>query len=211
MAERGTARELDQPRIATAAMRVADERGAAGFTMRAVADELGVTPMALYHHVADKAALVALLVETAARERPMPPPTGSWQDDAWELARWMRDSMRAHPAIFELRRAHRVWTPAVLPLTERWMSVWQQSGLPLEDALQAAQATSTAIIGTAEVQLGTSGVDLPDPEALALFPGARLALTVEVDPDDQFELVVRSVIAGVHARLADRQQEIAPG
>jgi AcrR family transcriptional regulator len=203
--------ELDRDRIAAAALRVADARGAAGFTMRAVAEELGVTPMALYHHVADKAALVALVVDAAVRERPMPAPTGSWQDDLWEVARWMRDSLRAHPALIRLRSTYAVWTPSILPLTERWMSVWQQSGLDLEDAVRAAQASSIAIIGAAEVEAGVTGVDLPDPDALALHPGARLLLTGEVDPDEQFELVVRSVVAGVHARLAGLEEHTAPG
>src|SRR6476660_10057935 len=123
-------------------MRVMDERGAEGFTLRAVADELGVTPMALYHHVPDKAGLVALLVEAAIREQELPPPTGNWRDDLWEVARWMRDSVRAHPALGQLRRRYRVWTPSMLPMAERWLSVWQQSGLDVEQASLAAVTSS---------------------------------------------------------------------
>ena len=36
-------------------MQLADEQGLAAVTMQAVADRLGVTPMALYRHVANKA------------------------------------------------------------------------------------------------------------------------------------------------------------
>src|SRR5690348_5983574 len=121
----------DLDNIAAAAMRVADERGAVGFTMRAVAEELGVTAMALYHHVPDKAGLVALIVDASIAEHPLPPPTGVWRAELWELALWMRRSMLDHPAVGKLRHAYRVWTPSIFPMTERWLSVWQQSGLPL--------------------------------------------------------------------------------
>ena len=194
--------ELTMQRIARAALDVADERGAAGFTMRSVAESLDVTPMALYHHVEDKAGLVALLVDAVVSERPLPPPTGSWQDDLWEVARWMREITLAHPAVARLRSEHRVWTASILPVTERWVSVWQQSGLDLESALIAASASSTAIIGSVEAEQLVQNADLPDDSLLWPFPSARLLLRRARQGDAEFELVVRSVIEGVHARLS---------
>jgi AcrR family transcriptional regulator len=193
--------ELTPERIATAALVVADEKGAAGFSMRAVADRLGVTPMALYHHVADKAGLVALLVDRVIAERALPPPTGAWLDDLFELARWMREATLAHPAIGRLRNDHQVWTPSIFPMTERWLSVWQQSGLDLETAMVAAAATSTAIIGFVEQELIQSSTVVPDEVMLASFPNARFAFATERDGAKEFELVVRSLINGVHASL----------
>ena len=123
--------EFTREQIAEAALAVADERGAAGFTMRAVAETIGVTPMALYHHVEDKAALVALVVDASIAENPLPPPTGSWQEDLLAMARWTRETTLAHPAVARLRGAHNVWTPSIFPMTERWLGIWQQSGLEL--------------------------------------------------------------------------------
>ncbi len=193
--------ELTRERIAQAALDVADELGAARFTMRAVADSLGVTPMALYHHVEDKAALVALLVDAVISERPLPPPTGSWHDDLWEMAWWMRESTLTHPAVARLRRDHRVWTTSVFPMTERWLSLWQQSGLEFTDALLAASASSTAIIGFVEAELHLEDMEIPNDSQLASFPNARLAFHLERDGATEFELVVRSVIEGVHTQL----------
>ena len=193
--------ELDRPRIAAAALRVADERGASGFTMRAVAEALGVTPMALYHHVADKAGLVALAVDAAICESPLPPPTGFWQDDLWEVARWVRDNSRAHPAIGRLRMTHQVWTPSIFPMSERWVSVWQQSGLPLDQALTAASVSSIAVIGLVEAEAGLEHLDPPPAEMLAMMPNARLLFCVARDREAGFELAVRSLIEGLHARL----------
>jgi AcrR family transcriptional regulator len=196
-----TVAELTRPRIAAAALAVADEKGAAGFSMRAVAERLGVTPMALYHHVEDKAALVALLVDQVIGERALPPPTGAWRDDLFELARWMRQSTLAHPAIGRLRNDHQVWTPSIFPMTERWLSVWQQSGLDLDAAMAAAAATSTAIIGFVEQELIQAGTAMPDEAMLASFPNARFAFAAQRDGATEFELVVRSLIDGVYASL----------
>jgi AcrR family transcriptional regulator len=193
--------ELTMQRLAAAALSVADEHDVSGFTMRAVAEAVGVTPMALYHHVEDKAALVALLVDAAIAERPLPPPTGSWREDLWEMACWMRETTLVHPAVARLRRHYRVWTKSIFPMTERWLSVWQQSGLEFDTALLAASASSTAIIGFVEAELRLEELELPDDSQLASFPNARLAFHLERDSDREFELVVRSVIEGLHSEL----------
>src|SRR5689334_1582229 len=96
--------DLDPNRIATTALSIADKHGVEGFTMRAVADALRVTPMALYHHVKDKAALAALLVDAAIREDPPPPPTDDWSEDLWSMAKWMREGTLRHPVVAHLRR-----------------------------------------------------------------------------------------------------------
>src|SRR5690349_12942228 len=106
--------ELDTDRIAAAALSVVDKHGVGGFTMRAVADALRVTPMALYHHVKDKAALASLVVDAAIRQHPLPPPLGAWREDLWTMAKWIRQGTLAHPQVGHLRREHHVWTPAML-------------------------------------------------------------------------------------------------
>jgi AcrR family transcriptional regulator len=193
--------ELDQERIAAAALAVVDERGARGFTMRAVADALGVTPMALYHHLADKAALVALVLDAAMGERPLPPPSGDWKDDLWELSRWVRDCARAHPELSRLNNDH-VWTPSMLRVAERWVGIWQQSGLPFEAAIQAATASSLAIYGYVDAEAKSQEIQWPDDEMLAWLPNARLLYRTGHDPDAAFELVVHALITGLHAQFA---------
>ncbi len=193
--------ELDRERIAAAALAVADAGGIEGFTMRAVADALGVTPMALYHHVADKAALAALLVDAAISEHPLPEPTGAWRDDLWTIARWTRESRRAHPAVVRIRRAYHVWTNASLQMTERWLSLWQQSGLALDDALTAATTSSMAIVGLVEEEAMFQEMARPEAAALSWLPNARLMFNARRNRDAAFELAVRALIDGLCARL----------
>jgi TetR/AcrR family tetracycline transcriptional repressor len=54
---------LTHDAVLAAARRVFAERGLDGLSMRAVAQELGVAPNALYSHVADKGALVDALLD----------------------------------------------------------------------------------------------------------------------------------------------------
>jgi AcrR family transcriptional regulator len=193
--------ELDPDRIAAAALAVADAHGVSGFTMRAVAQALGVTPMALYHHVEDKAALAALLVDAAIGERPLPPPTGVWRDDLWTIARWMRDSRAAHPAVAQIRRAYRVWTSATLEMTERWLVHWRQSGLAPDKAVVAATTSSLAIVGIVEEESVFRGLARPAGDALSQLPSARQMFEARHDRDAEFELLVRALIDGLYGRL----------
>lgn len=195
--------DLDAARIAAAALDLADAQGAKGFTMRAVAEALGVAPMSLYHHVADKAALAALVVDAAMSERPLPAPTGDWREDMWETARWMRDVTFAHPGAAHVRSQYQVWTRSMLGVAERWVGVWQQSGLPLELAVRGATTSSVAIFGVVDAEARLAGLEIPDDAVLTWMPNARLLLTTRHDPQANFELLVRSLIDGLHARLSE--------
>jgi hypothetical protein len=90
------------------------------------------------------------------------------------------------------------------------VSLWRQSGLDLESALVAASASSTAIIGFVEAEQLLQYADLPDDSLLWPFPSARLLLSLGRHGDTEFELVVRSVIEGVHARLSRGNPTAAP-
>jgi AcrR family transcriptional regulator len=197
--------DLDADSIAAAALSIADKHGVDGFTMRAVADALDVTPMALYHHVQDKAALVTLIVDTVIRKHPLPPTTGVWQDDLLAVAQWMRQGMLRHPVVAQLRRAYNVWTPTMLQMTERWLSLWQQSALDLEYAVLAATTSSMAISGLVKEEMVFRTMKHPDEKTLAWLPNARMMFKTQPDRDAQFDMVAQSVIEGVHARLMQQR------
>ena len=58
----------------TAAIDLADERGLAAVSMRALAAELGVGPMSLYTYVPTRDVLVALMIDHVTARTPMPGP-----------------------------------------------------------------------------------------------------------------------------------------
>ncbi len=69
---------LSRPRIVRAALRLVDEKGLTALTMRALATELEVSPMALYNHVQDKDELVDLMVDLMLGEVDTTSREGDW-------------------------------------------------------------------------------------------------------------------------------------
>ncbi|MBB5078013.1 TetR/AcrR family transcriptional regulator C-terminal domain-containing protein [Nonomuraea endophytica] len=77
---------LSRRRVLRAAVELADQAGLDALTMRRVAQELGVEPMSLYHHVANKEAILDGVVEMVIGEilgavegEEGPDPAGDWQ------------------------------------------------------------------------------------------------------------------------------------
>ena len=59
-----------------AAVEVADAGGIASLTIRSLADELGVKPMSVYHHVANKDEILDGIVDLVFGEIELPSPGG---------------------------------------------------------------------------------------------------------------------------------------
>ena len=193
--------DLDTERIAAAALALVDQHGLKGFSMRGVARALGVTPMALYHHVRNKEELAVLVVNAANAEIPCFEPSEDWREGMWRMASAVRQLMLAHPRVAELRRAYRIWSPEVLEGTEYWVNLWQQSGLPHDDAIQAAAVSSLAIVALVEDEsLGDDDL-IGGQELDATKPNAKALLEFPVDRNAMFELAVRALIDGLHQRL----------
>ena len=82
----GRPAQIDRSAVLAASLELADEQGLPAVTMQAVADRLGVTPMALYRHVANKADLLDGVVERILWEVPLPDPSEPWPDRLASLA-----------------------------------------------------------------------------------------------------------------------------
>jgi AcrR family transcriptional regulator len=67
--------------VVGAAIKVADREGLASVSMRRIADELQLTPMALYTYVPSKSVLVSAMIEEVSVEvADLPDPGGSWRE-----------------------------------------------------------------------------------------------------------------------------------
>ena len=79
-ADGGRRPRVTRDRALRAAVALADEAGLESVTMRSLAHELGVVPMALYKHVADKDELLDGMVDVVIGEFAPPDPALGWQD-----------------------------------------------------------------------------------------------------------------------------------
>jgi AcrR family transcriptional regulator len=103
--------------IGAAAVRVADRLGLAATSMSAVADEIGVTTMALYRYVDSKQDLFVAMVDAAYGPPPARKPTGGWRRklETWAFAN--RTVLARHPWVVQIPVAE----PPLAPNTLRWM------------------------------------------------------------------------------------------
>ena len=87
---------LTLDRIVEVAIELADERGLAGLSMRKVADQLGVEAMSLYHHVANKEALLDAMVDAVFAEIDLPESGEPWRPAIERRCHSARAVLRKH-------------------------------------------------------------------------------------------------------------------
>jgi AcrR family transcriptional regulator len=194
--------DLTPEAIAKAGLACLAESGKSRLTMRAVASRLGVTAGALYHHLSDKAHLIALMAEASSADRPIPVHSGmGWQEDLWILAAWMRTGMLRYPDLGPLIGEYKVFTPSMIAFGERFIGLWLQSGLDPERAALASSTTLMGINGAVLDQLAELGRPTLTESDLLRFPNLRQHFDRRPDRDAEFELFVRALIDGIYARL----------
>jgi AcrR family transcriptional regulator len=89
---------LTRDRILTTALQLIDEHGVEALSMRRLATELGVDPMAIYHHLPGKQAILAGLIEIVFNELQLPATEyATWQEQVRAFARAYHSLTRAHP------------------------------------------------------------------------------------------------------------------
>jgi len=74
-----TRSSLSRERVIAQAVALADEKGLAALSMRALAGRLGVEAMSLYHHVAGKEALLDAMLDVVFAEMHLPVIGGDWR------------------------------------------------------------------------------------------------------------------------------------
>ncbi len=109
---RDAARRGPKPRLTTedvvrGAIALADAEGLQAFSMRKVAEALGVSPMALYTYVPSKAELIEVMIDRAWGEVPLADQApGDWRARLETKARQDWEHMQRHPWMLQIA-AHR--------------------------------------------------------------------------------------------------------
>lgn len=124
---------LTRERILKAALSLVDEEGIEALSMRRLAKALGVDPMAIYHHLPNKRALLSALIEEVFSEMRVPETeeTGGWRERvrAWACA--FRDVARAHPKLVpQLASYPEAAAEATLESTEELYAAFEAAGMP---------------------------------------------------------------------------------
>nr|AHA12097.1 transcriptional regulator [Streptomyces sp. CNH287] len=144
---------LSLERIGAVAVELADAEGLAAVTMRRLAAELGVAPMAAYRHVSGKDDLWALMAERVAAEQSIPEGLTGWREVLRAFGLLTREMVLRHPWAGELPTALFVLTPGRMAVTERQLAALDGLGLD-EDAMMVSFRTVSAFAYGAAVSEG---------------------------------------------------------
>lgn len=191
---------LSRDRVLTAAVALADARGLEAVSMRGLAQQLGVVPMALYKHVADKEELLDGMVDAAVAEIAPPPAALGWREYVRASVLGGRVVQLRHPWLRRAMETRRSRTLSVLAHTNRVIHAFRAGGF--SDALthHAMHALGSRLWGFTQDLYEEAAAPAPDPGQLeqlaARFPdlaavaaatGHDAGSVVGTGCDDQYE------------------------
>ena len=162
--------------ILDAALALADEDGLDAVSMRAVAQRVGVTAMALYPHFSSKDALLDGLVGRILADLALPDPAGPWPERLSGLAHAVRELARRHPAVVPLLFSRPAVTPDAVRVVDAIYQALLDAGVPPGQVARLERMLSTFVLGYAVSEVGGrfAAGTLGTRERRAQLPGAEL-------------------------------------
>ena len=157
---------LSRERILRTAVALADQGGVQAASMRKIAQELGVVPMALYKHVAGKDELLDGMIDVVVGE--IDPPSADeveWKAAVRQRILSARQALLRHPWASRVMESRMEPTPTVLAYMDSMIGMFRAGGFSMDLAHHAMHAMGSRLMGfTQELFNDTSSVD-PEAEA----------------------------------------------
>jgi AcrR family transcriptional regulator len=193
---------LSRERVLRAAVELADESGIESLSMRRLASELGVVPMALYKHVADKDDLLDGMVDLVIAEIDPPIPGAGWKAAVRERILSARRALLRHPWARRALETRTSPTPVVLAYQDSMIGLFRDAGFSLDLTHHVLHAIGSRIFGFTQELYEASNTPSPEPDQIPpelaqAFPYiAEIVRLISHNPesvvgqagcDDQFE------------------------
>ncbi|MCH0542759.1 TetR/AcrR family transcriptional regulator C-terminal domain-containing protein [Streptomyces sp. MUM 203J] len=138
---------LSRERVIRAAVAVADEKGTAALTMRAIAQPLGVEAMSLYHHVAGREDVLDGMVDAVFAEIGLPPRDTDWKTAMRRRADSARAALRRHPWAVSLMDSRSRPGPATLRHHDSVIGTLRAGGFSVPMAAHAVSLIDSYLYG----------------------------------------------------------------
>ena len=197
---------LSKQRVLHTAVALADEGGVDALSMRKIAQALGVVPMALYKHVANKNELLDGMVDVVVGEIDPPAGGAGWKTAIRCRILSARRMLLRHgwaSGVIESRaKARTTPTPVVMDYLNSMVGIFRAGGFSIDLVHHAMHVMGSRLLGFSQELFADNPDGEPDPDALPpeemaeRYPYlAELAVAVMHDPDsvvgkgcdDQFE------------------------
>jgi AcrR family transcriptional regulator len=203
---------LTRAKVLETAIRRADEGGLEALTMRSLADELEVAPMAPYRHVADKDDLVDAMVDVVFSEIGLPASGDDWRTAMRQRAVAVRDALLRHRWAIGLMESRRHPGPANLRHHDAVIGRLRAAGFSIEMAAHTYSLLDSYIYGFALTKLnlpfngsaeaGEMAEAMLQPFPVNEYPNLAEILTEHVmkpgyDYGDEFEYGLDVILDGL--------------
>ncbi|HEY2879362.1 TetR/AcrR family transcriptional regulator [Nocardioides sp.] len=211
---------LSRDGVLRQAVAVADAGGLASLTIRSLAQALGVKPMSVYHHVANKDEILDGIVDIVFSEIDLPAVGGEWRSELAGRARSARQVLRRHPWAISLLESRTSPGPATLAHHDAILGTLRTAGFSPELTAHAYALLDAFVYGFAvqEAALPFEGPDSVGEVAepiMELMSSGQYSHMVEMAQDhylqpgydfgDEFEFGLGLILDALAQRFSDRE------
>ena len=167
---------LNRERVLQAAVTLADEIGIDALSMRRLAQELGVVPMALYKHVENKEALLDGMVEVIVSEIDPPVTDTDWKNAVRLRVLSARRALQRHRWARQAIESRTTTTPMVLDYMDSFIGMFLAGGFSADLTHHVMHAIGGRMWGfTQELFDETAG----SPSGAAVVPPGQQAAMMQ--------------------------------
>ena len=208
MSKRGN---LSADKILDRAIELLDRDGPEKFSMRKLAAEFDVDPMAIYYHIPNRSALMHRVVDTVVSRCELPDGKSGWQQTCVAICRAFRRLAQQHPGVIRTFDGFDDWVAGEHRISEALHAALTAGGF---GAAHTAR-TARLLLGYTENFCAWESTDwirpytpemrseLEDSLAEGNYPVTTKLLdeVVNIDPDAEFEFGLTIMIRGLEASL----------
>jgi AcrR family transcriptional regulator len=162
---------LSRERVLSGALEVADAGGITALTIRSLADKLGVKPMSVYYHVANKDEILDSIVDQVFSEIELPSPGGDWRSEMRRRANSARAALRRHPWAIQLLQSRTNPGPATLRHHNAIIGALRGAGFSVQMTAHAFALIDSYVFGFA---LSEAALPIHGPETVADVAGSMM-------------------------------------
>ncbi|MET4592219.1 TetR/AcrR family transcriptional regulator C-terminal domain-containing protein [Arthrobacter sp. 754] len=186
---------LSKDRVLEAAVSLADELGIGELSMRRLAQELGVVPMALYKHVANKDELLDGMVDVVVKEIDPPADEPAWREVVRRRILSARSVLLRHQWARQVLETRTNKTPGVLAYMDSFIGIFLDRGFSADLTHHVMHAVGSRMWGFTQ-ELFAEPADRAGEGAAEVDTALQLAMLQEMSR--RYPNVLRIAMASSH-------------
>lgn len=196
---RPTTAVIDRATVVKEAVKIVDEVGVDNFSLRKLAQAIGVNAGSLYHHFANKEEILTEVTMYLLRNQRIPETQISWQETFIKGAHQYRETLLEHPRAVPLLATRR-WRGSSNAKFEHSLSSMLEAGVPENVHLMIMRAGE--MLGLASALIGDEWDNQKYGDVPDKYPTLKQALQADTwTAEESFDITIRALVVGFETLL----------